>query len=140
MKFLQALTQPILFLTLIFLNSSNLKSQHISTTIQFKTNQYNLTTVAQSKLAKTLNSIPLQKIVRIALIGHTDSDGDIAYNQKLSERRSQATLNYLVNFGINKNLVEVYSKGEVEPKADNATKGGKAINRRVELTIVYQVN
>lgn len=122
---------------ILLLTISAATQQSISTTIYFQVNQHQLSTQAKANLKKTLKGIPLDNIIRIALIGHTDSDGDIVYNQKLSERRSQATLNYLIKTGINKDRIEVYSKGEVEPKGDNNTKRGKVINRRVELTIIY---
>ena len=126
----------ILFLLLI---TKNLRAQQsISTSIHFDTNQHQLSPVAEAKLSETLEAIPLRNIIRIALIGHTDSDGDLASNQKLSERRSLATFQYLIKKGIKKETIETYSKGEVEPKADNKTSEGKAINRRVEVTIVYK--
>ena len=127
----------LIFLTTTF---SSTTQESISTTIHFQSNQHQLSTASKSKLSKTLKSISPQNIIRIALIGHCDSDGDIIYNQKLSERRSQATLNYLLVAGINKNRIEIYSKGEVEPKGDNSTEAGKAVNRRVELTIIFRKN
>jgi len=127
----------ILFLT-ITLQLQAQSRESSSLTINFNSSQHQLSSTAQNKLSKALQSINPNNIIRIALIGHTDNDGEITYNQKLSERRSQATLSFLLKAGVSKDRIETYSKGEVEPKADNATKAGQAINRRVEITIIYE--
>ena len=127
-----------LLILILLTTTLTITQKSISTTIHFQSNHYHLNTTSKNKLSKTLKGIFPQSIIRIALIGHSDSDGDIIYNQKLSERRSQATLNYLIDAGINEDLIEVYSKGEVEPKGNNNTEAGKAMNRRVELTIIFR--
>lgn len=71
---------------------------------------------------------------RFQIIGHTDSEGSDAANQKLSQDRANAVKNYLVNgFGINPSNLSVIGKGESQPVADNSTAEGKAKNRRVEF-------
>ena len=72
----------------------------------------------------------------IIAVGHTDSTGSDAYNQKLSVARSEAVKAYLVSKGIEKNRVYTEGKGEKQPVADNKTKEGKAKNRRVEIEVV----
>ena len=72
----------------------------------------------------------------IIAVGHTDSTGTDAYNQKLSVARSEAVKAYLVSKGIEKNRVYTEGKGEKQPVADNKTKEGKAKNRRVEIEVV----
>ena len=72
----------------------------------------------------------------IIAVGHTDSVGTNAYNQKLSVRRSEAVKAYLVSKGIEKNRVYTEGKGELQPVADNKTKEGRAKNRRVEIEVV----
>ncbi len=72
----------------------------------------------------------------IIAVGHTDSVGADAYNQKLSVRRSEAVKAYLVTKGIEKNRVYTEGKGEKQPVADNKTKDGRAKNRRVEIEVV----
>lgn len=68
------------------------------------------------------------------IIGHTDSDGEEADNQILSDKRALAVKKYLVdNFGIESNTLLTSGKGETEPVADNSTTEGKAQNRRVEF-------
>ena len=68
----------------------------------------------------------------LEIVGHTDSKGSKAYNQKLSERRAQAVADFLRTFGV-KNSMSVKGMGETQPVADNATDAGRAQNRRVEI-------
>ncbi|MBS7806116.1 outer membrane protein OmpA [Variovorax sp. PCZ-1] len=72
----------------------------------------------------------------IIAVGHTDSDGGDAFNQKLSVSRAEAVKAYLVSKGIEKNRVYTEGKGEKQPVADNKTKEGKSKNRRVEIEVV----
>jgi OOP family OmpA-OmpF porin len=69
-------------------------------------------------------------------VGHTDSIGTDAYNQRLSVRRAEAVKAFLVSKGIERNRVYTEGKGEKQPVADNRTKEGRAKNRRVEIEVV----
>jgi OOP family OmpA-OmpF porin len=84
-------------------------------------------------LADKVKAINLEVIIAV---GHTDSVGSDAYNQKLSLRRSQAVKAYLVSKGIDKTRIYTEGKGEKQPVADNKTKEGRAKNRRVEIEVV----
>lgn len=72
----------------------------------------------------------------IIAVGHTDSVGTDAYNQRLSVRRAEAVKAYLVTKGVEKNRVYTEGKGEKQPVADNKTADGRAKNRRVEIEVV----
>ena len=65
--------------------------------------------------------------------GHTDSDGDESFNQKLSEDRAAAVKVMLVKLGIDGSRLESKGWGESKPVSDNSTPEGKANNRRVEF-------
>ena len=69
----------------------------------------------------------------LEVVGHTDSTGPAAYNQGLSERRAQAAADYLVSQGLDAGSMTVKGMGESAPVADNATRDGRAMNRRVEV-------
>lgn len=72
----------------------------------------------------------------IEVDGHTDSVGKPEYNQKLSEQRATAVVDYLASKGIKRERTITIGAGENHPVADNATEAGRASNRRVELTLL----
>jgi len=71
--------------------------------------------------------------MRFSVSGYTDSIGSDAYNDDLSLRRANAVRDYLTQHGVAANRLDVSSHGESNPVADNATKEGRAKNRRVEI-------
>ena len=94
--------------------------------------------VIQPESAPTLEEIgtTLQEHpdLRISIEGHTDSDGDEASNQQLSERRAEAVRARLIDdYGIDPSRLEAAGYGESRPVAPNDTPEGKQQNRRVEL-------
>lgn len=72
----------------------------------------------------------------IEVAGHTDSVGETAYNQALSERRASAVAQYLTSKGVKQERVITIGGGENHPVASNDTDAGRAQNRRVELTLL----
>ncbi len=64
--------------------------------------------------------------------GHTDSVGGVPYNQKLSERRANSVAKWLMEKGFAGKL-SIEGKGKLQPKYDNNTSEGRALNRRVEI-------
>ena len=90
----------------------------------------------RAKLDDLVNKIRGVNLEVIIAVGHTDSIGTDAYNQKLSVRRAEAVKSYLVSKGIERNRVYTEGKGEKQPIADNRTKEGRAKNRRVEIEVV----
>ncbi|MCC7134559.1 MAG: OmpA family protein, partial [Gemmatimonadales bacterium] len=72
----------------------------------------------------------------VTIEGHTDAQGDDAYNLKLSERRAAAVVKYLTDQGIAANRLRSVGKGETEPVASNDTAEGRKENRRVVIRAV----
>jgi OmpA-OmpF porin, OOP family len=72
---------------------------------------------------------------KLDVVGHTDNVGDKTKNTKLGLNRADFAKNYLFNNGISNDRISSSSKGPDEPIATNATKQGKAKNRRVEVKI-----
>ncbi|MEO6155410.1 MAG: OmpA family protein, partial [Thermomonas sp.] len=72
----------------------------------------------------------------VQVIGHTDSQGEAAANQALSQRRADAVKAGMVNAGLAGGRVSAQGQGESEPMADNATPAGRAKNRRVEIVVL----
>ena len=71
----------------------------------------------------------------VQVLGHTDSQGEEAANQALSERRAQQVRATLVSAGLTRGRVDAQGVGESEPVADNANAAGRAKNRRVEIVV-----
>src|SRR5882757_9257195 len=71
----------------------------------------------------------------IEIAGHTDSDGEDAANQALSERRAQAVVDYLVRAGLPANRFMPIGYGSTQPVAGNDSEDGKAQNRRIEFVV-----
>jgi OmpA-OmpF porin, OOP family len=74
--------------------------------------------------------------VNVMVEGHTDYFGSDSYNQKLSERRAGAVYDYLLKKGIKAERMKPVGYGEKRPKTTDRSPAGRAINRRVEITVV----
>ncbi|HYF60604.1 MAG TPA: OmpA family protein, partial [Burkholderiaceae bacterium] len=90
----------------------------------------------KAKLDDLVGKIKAITLEVIIAVGHTDSVGSDAYNQKLSLRRAEAVKAYMVSRGIEANRVYTEGKGEKQPVADNKSTEGRAKNRRVEIEVV----
>jgi outer membrane protein OmpA-like peptidoglycan-associated protein len=71
----------------------------------------------------------------IVSAGHTDSQGSDSYNQSLSEQRANTVSAYLRHKGVVEARLETIGFGEKQPVADNGTAEGRALNRRVEISL-----
>lgn len=78
------------------------------------------------------------RIKKLRVEGHTDSTGKKAFNQKLSQSRAEAVVEYMVNQGIDPERLEAVGFGPDRPIAPNNTAKGRALNRRTEFNIVNQ--
>ena len=84
-------------------------------------------------LADKVKGLNLEVVIAV---GHTDSVGSDAYNEKLSVKRSEAVKAYLADKGIDASKIYTEGKGEKQPVADNKSADGRAQNRRVEIEVV----
>jgi len=82
------------------------------------------------KLAEQLTTFPE---VKLEVQGHTDNVGSAAVNKRLSGKRAQSVVDYLVSKGIAKERLKAFGYGPAKPIGDNKTEEGRAMNRRVEL-------
>jgi OOP family OmpA-OmpF porin len=102
--------------------------------VNFEFNSDRLTAESSSILQRVAESLKSYPATRVEIGGHTDSTGADAYNMKLSQRRAESVRTFLVQNGVNADQLMVKGYGESRPVADNKTEGGRAKNRRVELT------
>lgn len=73
--------------------------------------------------------------VHFIIEGHASSDGSIAFNQVLSQRRAEAVEKELISLGVSADRIETTAYGEMKPIADNSTVKGRSTNRRVQFSI-----
>ncbi|BBB59857.1 hypothetical protein UNDKW_1584 [Undibacterium sp. KW1] len=92
--------------------------------------------LGKQALDDLLNKLQGMNTEVMITVGHTDSVGSDAYNQKLSIRRAEAVKAYLVSKGIDATRVYTEGKGETQPIADNKTSDGRSKNRRVTVEVV----
>jgi len=79
--------------------------------------------------------------IKVEIQGHTDNVGSDEYNQRLSEQRAWAVVNYLVQqMGVDPARLIAKGYGESMPKAPNDTPEGRALNRRVEFVVIGELN
>jgi curli production assembly/transport component CsgE len=105
--------------------------------ILFETGEITLNDQSQEALRKLAGILIKNPATKISIIGHTDNNGTLEFNQKLSENRAKAVSDYLISQKVNKmRFKEIAGKNYSEPVASNSTATGRAINRRVELYIV----
>ncbi|MHC8370603.1 OmpA family protein [Pseudomonas sp. MDT1-85] len=103
--------------------------------VLFAYNQSDLMPEARNELDSLMAKLQGTDVVSIKVIGHTDSQGSDAYNQKLSERRASSVAAYLLSQGLAPDKLTSEGRGESQPVADNDTEEGRSQNRRVELHI-----
>lgn len=103
--------------------------------VYFATAKYDITPNSQLAIDKLVKIFTDYPETNILVEGHTDNVGADAYNMTLSEKRANAVGNALKASGLAPARLTVKWYGETQPKADNATAEGRALNRRVEFSI-----
>lgn len=101
--------------------------------VNFKTDSDELTAESLAILDGVATTLSANPQIKVMVAGHTDSDGEDAYNKDLSQRRAQSVVNYLSENGVDRDSLIAKGYGEEQPVAGNDTAEGKAQNRRVEL-------
>lgn len=104
--------------------------------VNFETNSDRLLPEANQVLNQAAAALRKYPDLVVEIAGHTDDQGDAAYNLGLSERRAETVRDYLIANGANPDSLSARGYGEREPSADNGTAAGRAENRRVELRII----
>lgn len=105
----------------------------VTTGIRFDVNKATIKPESMGVINEIAKLMQDHSDIKFSVEGHTDSDGDDASNQKLSEARANSVKNALVDLGIDASRLETKGFGESNPVSDNTTPEGKANNRRVEF-------
>lgn len=105
--------------------------------VNFATGSSRLTAASLPNLRRTAQQIKdalgSNTGIRLEVGGHTDNTGRAAANERLSQARAESVVKYLVQLGIPAEVLSAKGYGPAEPVADNATRQGRALNRRVEI-------
>ncbi|WP_052462686.1 OmpA family protein [Nigerium massiliense] len=104
-------------------------------TVLFDYNKADVLPNADAKLTAVADVLKYYDQAKIGVQGHTDSTGDAAHNQELSQQRAQAVADNLAAKGIAVGRMKVSGFGATKPVASNGTEDGKAKNRRVEVVL-----
>ncbi len=101
----------------------------------FDSGSAQLTLDGRRALDRLAQDLSKQTIKSIRIVGHTDSIGSSQSNLSLSYARANSVASYLASRGVNRQLINTQGLGETRPVADNRTRRGRALNRRVEITV-----
>ena len=104
--------------------------------LQFASASAVLTTGARGRLAPLAAFLSKQPETKIQIAGHTDSRGSDVANMDLSSRRAASVGAYLTSTGVSPSRITSVGMGQTSPVDSNETAAGRAINRRVEVTIL----
>ena len=104
--------------------------------INFEINSSQLTASSATTLDGAASTLNKYSDISAEVAGHTDSTGADSYNMNLSDKRAKAVKDYLISKGVSTSRLSSKGYGETQAIADNLTKSGRAMNRRVNLNIV----
>jgi len=104
--------------------------------ILFSVNSFAVRPDLQRDLGSVASNLQAYPDSIVQIVGHTDSDGDAAFNQQLSEDRANSVASVLINNGVPTSRIQAFGRGEAQPVASNLNPAGKAQNRRVEIVIL----
>jgi OOP family OmpA-OmpF porin len=104
--------------------------------LYFEVGDSTLRPESQIELERLVWLLSEKPTLQIEVVGHTDSTGSAALNERLSWGRARAVVSYLVGRGIASERLRVRGAGAAEPIASNATPEGRAQNRRVEIRLI----
>ncbi len=103
--------------------------------LKFAPNRSRIESRYYDLLARLKDALKLYAERKVRIEGHTDNQGDVKFNQKLSLKRAEAVRDFLVSAGIDLGRLTALGYGEVRPIASNEFAKGRAMNRRIDIVI-----
>ena len=118
-------------------DSNNLKAIKLvlGDAILFKTGSDQLSALADATLSRIAYNLKQFPNSDVTIVGNTDSTGSVSLNQRLSQERADAVMNYLISQGISASRLKAIGDGSNNPVATNSTAAGRAQKRREEMYI-----
>ena len=120
--------------------NTNQAAAGIETRIQFPSGTVNVPARANKVLDEIITTVLANPNSVIEIVGHTDSNSSAKYNLLLSQQRADAVATYIVAAGIESHRLTTTGHGDTRPIADNATKTGRNLNRRVEVRVHWSTD
>jgi hypothetical protein len=128
-------------LVVLLLSSVAVLAQEKNTNVYFDYGKFELKAEAKASIDQFLKELDQAKEnYQIQLIGHTDADGNLAYNQALSLNRSKTVQAYLLEKGFTEKQIKIEGHNYRDSIASNLSEKGKAENRRVEIVFSWEEN
>jgi outer membrane protein OmpA-like peptidoglycan-associated protein len=120
----------------IVLDILTIETKMIFNNITFETNSAELNTESYAELNRLLSFMERNPNLKIEIAAHTDDIGSNEYNFRLSDKRAESVVKFLVNNNVNKSRVQSKGYGELQPLTPNDSDENRARNRRVEIKII----
>ncbi len=131
---------PIKKDTVVITKPVEIKSLVLSGDANFEFNKSELLSRAYGVLDSLAITMKEHPEYKWEIDGYTDGVGSARYNKKLSEKRAQSVVDYLVNKGVERSSLKIVGYGEENPIATNKTVEGRSMNRRVEIKLLSTDN
>ncbi len=106
--------------------------------IQFETGKAKIKKTSYKMLNQIADIFKENPTYKVEVQGHTDNVGKASTNLRLSDQRANAVRDYLIDQGVPADQLTAKGYGDTMPIADNKTKAGRALNRRVEFSISFE--
>ena len=117
----------------------NMLLVHFDSDVLFDVDSADLDDDGYRTLNKVSDTLVEFKKTAVVVQGHTDSTGSDQHNQRLSERRAESVVRYLMDQGIARERITAVGYGEQHPVASNETAAGRSKNRRVDILLKAKV-
>src|ERR1035437_10303876 len=131
---------PIKKETVVIVEPGEIESLVLSGDANFEFNKSVLLPNAYAVLDSLVSTMTKHHDYKWEIGGYTDGIGSVNYNIKLSQRRAQAVVDYLVSKGVKMHNLKVVGYGKANPIATNKTPEGRSMNRRVEIKVLSKNN
>ncbi len=126
--------------TVVVTKPVEIESLVLSGDANFEFNKATLLSNAHVVLDSLISTMKAHPEYKWEVGGYTDGIGSASYNKKLSQRRAQSVVDYLVSQGVPSNELKIVGHGKDDPIATNSTNEGRAMNRRVEIKLLSKGN
>jgi OOP family OmpA-OmpF porin len=126
--------------TVVVTQPAEIESLVLSGDANFEFNKSKLLSNAYAVLDSLVGTMKAHPEYKWEVGGYTDGIGSASYNKKLSQRRAQSVVDYLVSQGVSRNDLKIVGYGKDDPIATNSTDEGRAMNRRVEIKLLSKGN